>query len=112
MAQPHRPLGPQPLAIRPAMAQDIAHALDAYFLHRLPQVQTDDAGDTAHGGLPTLDHEHGLVELNAVVGDRDLESVQAGSVALERTDTRRRLPRVPSRPDECHDPERQHRYGR
>src|SRR5207249_1133352 len=49
MAQPYRPLHPEPLTVRPPVAQNVAHALHARLLHGLPQVQADDAGDAAHG---------------------------------------------------------------
>ena len=47
--KPHRPPDPEPLAVGPAVAQHIAHPLEAWFIHGLPRIQLDDADDPAHG---------------------------------------------------------------
>ena len=48
MAESDGPVDPQPLAVRAAVAQHVAHALEPRLVDRLRGVELDDAGDAAH----------------------------------------------------------------
>src|SRR5215813_3463084 len=112
MPQAHRSLGPKPFAVRPPMAQDVAHAFHTRLVHEFPGVQTDDACYAAHEGLPALDDEHWLVELDAVMGALESEPRGTWPMAFDRPDGRRRIMHVPNGPKECHDAEGQERQCR
>ncbi len=47
-AEPHGAFDPEPLPVGPAVAQDVAHPLEAHLVHGFPRVQLDDADDPAH----------------------------------------------------------------
>lgn len=49
MAKRYRPVHVQPLAVRTAVTQKIAHTDETSLVHPLARIQGDDAGDTAHG---------------------------------------------------------------
>src|SRR5207249_3344996 len=48
VAEADRPLDPQSLAVRPAMAQDVPHPLEPRLVDGLERIQADDADDPAH----------------------------------------------------------------
>src|SRR6266550_8749972 len=47
-------LDPQPLAVRPAVAQDVPHPLETRAIHGFLRVQSDDPDDPAHTLAPSL----------------------------------------------------------
>ena len=48
MAEADGPIDPEPLAVRPAVPEHVAHPLEAGLLHDVARVEPDDAGDAAH----------------------------------------------------------------